>query len=83
MVVEKASGRDSPLRQGAKKSSWILPISHRRWRWLAVCFEEKLIGSLGFSHRGEYIGGRAASGGGLAGLTPWWRGPGAGHATLG
>jgi hypothetical protein len=27
MVVEKASGRDSPLWQGAGKSSWILPIS--------------------------------------------------------
>jgi hypothetical protein len=27
MVVEKASGRDSPLRQGARKRSWILPIS--------------------------------------------------------
>jgi hypothetical protein len=27
MVVAKASGRDSPLRQGARKSSWILPIS--------------------------------------------------------
>jgi hypothetical protein len=41
MVVEKASGRDSPLQQGAGKSSWILPISHRRQRRLAVCFEEK------------------------------------------
>jgi hypothetical protein len=41
MVVEKASGRDSPLRQDAGKSSWILPISRRRrWR-LAVYFEEK------------------------------------------
>jgi hypothetical protein len=40
MVVEKASGRDSPLRQGAGKSPWILPISHRRRRRLAVCFEE-------------------------------------------
>jgi hypothetical protein len=29
MVVEKASGRDSPLRQGARKSSWILPIPRR------------------------------------------------------
>jgi hypothetical protein len=29
MVVEKASGRDSPLRQGAGRSSWILPISRR------------------------------------------------------
>jgi hypothetical protein len=41
MVVEKASSRDSPLRQGARKSSWILPISQRRRRWLAVYFEEK------------------------------------------
>jgi hypothetical protein len=41
MVVEKASGRDSPLRQGVGKSSWILSISLRqRWR-LVVCFEEK------------------------------------------
>jgi hypothetical protein len=30
MVVEKASGRDFPLRQGAEKSSWIFPISLRR-----------------------------------------------------
>jgi hypothetical protein len=41
MVVEKAFGRDSPLGQGAGKSSWILPISLRRRRRLAVCFEEK------------------------------------------
>jgi hypothetical protein len=27
MVVEKASGRDFSLRQGAGKSSWILSIS--------------------------------------------------------
>jgi hypothetical protein len=27
MVVEKAFGRDSPLRQGVEKSSWILSIS--------------------------------------------------------
>jgi hypothetical protein len=41
MVVEKASGSDSPLQQGAGKSSWILPILLRRWWQLAVCFEEK------------------------------------------
>jgi hypothetical protein len=29
---------------------------------------------LGFSHRGEYIGGRAVSGGGPGGPTTWWRG---------
>jgi hypothetical protein len=27
-----------------------------------------------FSRRGEYIGGRAASGGGPGGPTTWWRG---------
>jgi hypothetical protein len=40
MVMKKASGRDSPLRQGAGKSFWTLPISRRRWWWLAVCFVE-------------------------------------------
>jgi hypothetical protein len=51
----------------------------------AACsrFCGKLIGSLGFSRRGEYIGGRAASGGGPGSLTPWWHGPGLGRATLG
>jgi hypothetical protein len=46
-------------------------------------FREKLIGPLGFSRQGEYIGGRAASRGGLAGLTPRWRGQGLGRAALG
>jgi hypothetical protein len=41
MVVEKASGRDSPLRQDIGKSFWILPISRQRRRRLAVCFVEK------------------------------------------
>jgi hypothetical protein len=38
MVVEKASGSDSPLRQGAGKSFWTLPISGRRRRRIAMCF---------------------------------------------
>jgi hypothetical protein len=46
-------------------------------------FHGELIGSFRFSRRGEYIGGRAALGGGPGGLTPWWRGPGVGRATLG
>jgi hypothetical protein len=29
MVMKKASGGDSPLRQGAEKSFWTLPISRR------------------------------------------------------
>jgi hypothetical protein len=43
----------------------------------------KIYRGLGFSRRGEYIGGRAVSGGGPDGLTPWWRGQGLGRATLG
>jgi hypothetical protein len=42
----------------------------------------KLIGPLGFSLQREYIGRRAMSGGGLGGLTTWWRGLGVGRATL-
>jgi hypothetical protein len=38
MAMKKTSGGDSPLRQGAGKSFWTLPISGRR-RWLIVmCF---------------------------------------------
>jgi hypothetical protein len=38
MVMKKASGDDSPLRQGAGKSFWtLLILGRRRWR-LAVCF---------------------------------------------
>jgi hypothetical protein len=39
-------------------------------------YREKLIGSLGFPHRGEYIGERVASEGGPGGRTTWWRGLG-------
>jgi hypothetical protein len=42
------------------------------------CVSRKLIGSLGFSRREEYIGGRVASGGGPGGLTT--RGAGQGLA---
>jgi hypothetical protein len=35
-------------------------------------FRGKLIGSFRFSRRGEYIGGRAASGGGLCGCATIW-----------
>jgi hypothetical protein len=43
----------------------------------------KIDRGLGFSRRGEYIGGRAASGGGPGSLTPRWRGPGLDHTALG
>jgi hypothetical protein len=54
MVVEKASGSDSPLRQGAEKSSWILPISRQRRRRLTVCFVESDPSSRFFPSRGTY-----------------------------
>jgi hypothetical protein len=46
-------------------------------------FHGKEIHHLGFSRRGKYIGERVASEGGPGGLTPWWRGPGVGRASLG
>jgi hypothetical protein len=36
MAMKKASGDDSPLRQGAGKSFWTIPISGRRWQRLTV-----------------------------------------------
>jgi hypothetical protein len=50
----------------------------------AACsmFRGKAIRPLGFSHRWEYLGERAASGGGPGGLTTWWRNQGLGRATL-
>jgi hypothetical protein len=50
----------------------------------AACsmFRGKVIRLLGFSCRGDFIGERAASGGGPPGLTIWWRSKGLGRATL-
>jgi hypothetical protein len=45
-------------------------------------FRGKAVRLLGFSRRGEFIGERAASGGGPGGLTTCWRGQGLGRATL-
>jgi hypothetical protein len=38
MAMKKTSGGESPLRQGAGKSFWTLPISGRRWRRIAMYF---------------------------------------------
>jgi hypothetical protein len=38
MVMKKTSGGDSPLRHGAGKSFWTLPISGRWRRWITICF---------------------------------------------
>jgi hypothetical protein len=82
MVMKKASGGDSPLRQGAGKSFRTLPILRRQRQRLVVCFFGKEFEPLGFSCRGEYIGGRAMSGGGLGVHTTWWHGQGVARATL-
>jgi hypothetical protein len=82
VAMKKTSGGDSPLRQGAGKSFWTLPISGQR-RWRIAMYSGKVIGFLGFSRRGVFIGEGAASevdqvaltigrrGQGL-GCTPWW-----------
>jgi hypothetical protein len=79
MVMKKASGGDSPLWQDAGKS-WD-PPDHALMT-LAACsmFFGKLIGSLGFYRRGEYIGGRAMSGGGPGAHTIAQRGLGVARA---
>jgi hypothetical protein len=38
MAMKKTSGGDSPLRQGAGKSFWTLPILGRRRRRIVICF---------------------------------------------
>jgi hypothetical protein len=81
MAMKKTSGGDSPLRQGAGKSIWTLPISGRRRRG-SRCVSGKLIGSLGFSRRGAFIGEGAASEVDQGGLTHRGRGQGLDRAAL-
>jgi hypothetical protein len=76
MVVEKASGRVPGIAPGSSRSR---VDDNGGLQYVS----RKIDRVLGFSRRGEYIGGTAASGGGPAGLTPWWRGQGLGRATLG
>jgi hypothetical protein len=76
MAMKKTSGGDSPLRQGVGKSFWTLSISGRRRRRIAV-YSGKVIGSLGFSRRGVFIGEGAASEVDQGAYTTGRRGPGA------
>jgi hypothetical protein len=60
MAMKKTSGGDSPLRQGAEKSFWTLPISgRRRWR-ITMCFW-KSDRVFRFFPSGAFIGEGAAS----------------------
>jgi hypothetical protein len=85
MAMKKTFGDDSPLRQGAGKSFWTIPISDR-WRRRIAMYSGKVIGYLGFSRRRVFIGEGAASEVDLVRLTiggrgpalgraPWWCGP--------
>jgi hypothetical protein len=62
MAMKKTSGGDSPLRQGAGKSFWTLPI----FGSMAVADRDVFWKSdrvfFGFSRRGVFIGEGAASG---------------------
>jgi hypothetical protein len=55
--------------------------SGRRWWWIAMC-SGKVIGSLGFSRRGVFIGEGAASEVDQGAHTTRGRGPALGRATL-
>jgi hypothetical protein len=80
MAIKKTSGGDSPLRQGAGKSFWTLPIFGSTvpadhdvfWKSNRV---------LRFFHRGVFIGEGAMSEEGSGALTPGLRGPGPGRAS--
>jgi hypothetical protein len=82
MAMKTISGGDSPLRQGAGKIFWTLPISGRRRRQIVMCFW-KIDRVLRFFRRGVFIGEGAASEvdqvgltigrhGQALGRTPWW-----------
>jgi hypothetical protein len=81
MAMKKTSGADSSLRQGAGKSFWTLPISGQ-WRWRIAMYSQKVIGYLGFSRRGVFIGEGASSEVDRGGHTHRGRGLALGHAAL-
>jgi hypothetical protein len=69
MAMKKTSGGDSPLRQGAGKSFWTLPISGRRRRRIVICFWKSDRVFRFFSSGGVFIGEEAMSEVGQGGLT--------------
>jgi hypothetical protein len=81
MAMKKTSGGDFPLRQGARKSFWTLPISGRRRRRITM-YSGKVIGYLSFSRRGVFIGEGASSEVDRGGHTHRGRGLPLGRAAL-
>jgi hypothetical protein len=77
MVMKKTSDGDSPLRQGAGKSFWTLPILGRRRRWIAMCFWKSDRVFRFFPSGGLYRRrGSVRSGPGVAHHRAAWPGPG-------
>jgi hypothetical protein len=84
MAMKKTFGGDSPLRQGAEKSFWTLPISGRRRRRIAMCFWKSDRVFRFFPSGGLYRRRGSVRGGpgfphhrwawAKAGRTPWWCG---------
>jgi hypothetical protein len=81
MAMKKTSDGDSPLRQGARKSFWTLPISGQRRRRIVMCFW-KIDWVLRFSRHRIFIGEGAASEVDRGGHTHRGHGQGLGRAAL-
>jgi hypothetical protein len=81
MAMKKTSGGDSPLRQGAGKSFWTLPILGRRWRRIATCFW-KIDRMFRFFPLGGLYRRRGSVRGGLGRPHHGWVRPGAGPRPL-
>jgi hypothetical protein len=80
MAMKKTSGGVPLYGRVLGRASGPSRSSGRRlWR-IAMC-SRKVIGYLGFSRRGVFIGEGAMSEEGPGALTPGWRGPGPGHAS--
>jgi hypothetical protein len=81
MAMKKTSGGDSPLRQGAGKSFWTIPISDRRRRQIAMCFWE-IDRVFRFFSLGGLYRRRGSVRGGLGRPHHRWARPGAGPRPL-
>jgi hypothetical protein len=81
MVIKKTFDADSPIWLGARKSFWTLLISGRWRRWIAM-YSRKVIGYLGFSRQGVFIGEGASSEVDRGGHTHRGRSLALGHTTL-
>jgi hypothetical protein len=81
MAMKKTSGGDSLSGRVPERASGP-SRSSGRWRWRIAMCSGKLIGYLGFSRQGVFIGEGASSEVDRGGLTHRGRGPAPGRAAL-